>query len=83
MQGEEINREVFLIPPAEANTDKLWRLNKTVYGLSDASRTWYIHVREELTQIALIMKQFSFDEMAITCKVSCVVMWMTSSGEVP
>ena len=23
LQGKEVNREVFLIPPAEANTDKL------------------------------------------------------------
>ena len=60
LQGKEINREVFLIPPAEANTDKLWQLNKTVYGLSDASRTWYLSVREELTQIGV--EDSSYDE---------------------
>ena len=60
MQGEEINREVFLIPPAEANTDKLWRLNKTVCGILDASRTWYLHVREELTQTGVEVS--SYDE---------------------
>ena len=37
-------------PPEEANTSKIWRLKKTVYGLKDAARTWYrnvvVHVQD-------------------------------------
>ena len=36
LQGGPINREVYVIPPKEAETDKLWLLNKSVYGLNDA-----------------------------------------------
>ena len=39
--------------------NKLWRLNKTVYGLSDASRTWYLHVREELTKICVEVSSYN------------------------
>ena len=58
LQGKEINREIFLIPPAEDNTDKLQRLNKTVYGLLDASRTWHLHAREELTLICVEVSSY-------------------------
>ena len=44
LQGDPINRSVFLRPPKEANSQKLWRLNKCVYGLKDASRLWYLRV---------------------------------------
>ena len=36
MQGKSIERDVFIKPPKEANTNKLWKLNTTVYGLCDA-----------------------------------------------
>ena len=42
LQGESINRDLFVKPPKEAGTDKLWKLQKTVYGLADASRSWYL-----------------------------------------
>ena len=49
LQGFEIDREVFLVPPAEAEkNDILWRLKKPVYGLSDASRAWYLKASEEI-----------------------------------
>ena len=42
-------RELFLKPPTEANTPNvLWRLNKTIYGLNDAGRQWYLRVKEVL-----------------------------------
>ena len=41
MQGERIERNVYLKPPEEANTDTIWRLKKTMYGLKDATQAWY------------------------------------------
>ena len=52
LQGNEIDREIFLKPPKEANSpDKLWRLNRCVYGLQDASRFWFFRVQEELIRL--------------------------------
>ena len=46
LQGNQIEREVFVKPPREANTNLMWRLNKTVYGLNDAPRQWYLRLKE-------------------------------------
>lgn len=51
LQGDEINRDVFLIPPPEAETEKLWKLCKTVYGLNDAARAWYLSLRHLLESL--------------------------------
>ena len=51
LQGGPINREVFVIPPKEAETDKIWMLNKAVYGLNDASRNWYLKLKEVLLSL--------------------------------
>ena len=51
LQGNKIQREVFLKPPKEAQTDKLWRLIQTPDGIADAGRQWYIRVQKEFTQI--------------------------------
>lgn len=49
LQGKELDREIYLMPPKEAKaTGKLWKLRRCVYGLNDASRYWYLRVREEL-----------------------------------
>ena len=48
LQGFEIDREVYLVPPTEANTKNLWKLKRSVYGLQDASRSWYLKVVNEL-----------------------------------
>ena len=50
LQGRNFNRLVYLTPPSEAKTDKnlVWKLNKCVYGLNDASRVWYLTVRDQL-----------------------------------
>ena len=49
LQGKLLEREVYLRPPREANVKGvLWKLNKCVYGLMDASRHWYFRVKEEL-----------------------------------
>ena len=45
LRGEKIERDIYLVPPKEANTDKVWKLRKCVYGLSDASLKWYNRVK--------------------------------------
>ena len=49
LQGFPIDKDVYLVPPVEANTGKLWKLKTAVYGLVDASRAWYLTVTDELT----------------------------------
>lgn len=53
LQNKSIDREIYVKPPKEANVprDKLWKLNTTIYGLSDASRSWYINVKNELINL--------------------------------
>ena len=48
---KEIERTVYLRPPKEANTNKVWKLQKCVYGLADACRYWYLPVEEELLKL--------------------------------
>ena len=53
LQGKEFHREVYLIPPKEANnaSGTLWKLKKCVYGLNDAARVWYMTVRSFLLKL--------------------------------
>ena len=51
LQGYPIDREIYIKPPIEANTTKLWKLTKCVYGLNDASRQWYLRLRSELIKL--------------------------------
>ena len=51
LQGEEIAREVYLRPPPEANCKGLWKLRKTVYGLGDASRKFFLKAKKELRNL--------------------------------
>lgn len=51
LQGNDISRDIYLQPPKCANTTKLWKLNKTPYGLVDAGRQWYIRVVKEFTAL--------------------------------
>jgi len=48
LQGLPIERDIYILPPPEANTSNLWKLNVPVYGLADASRSWYMKVAKEL-----------------------------------
>ena len=61
LQGRAIERDIYLIPPDEANLQgKLWRLRKSAYGLADAARNWYLSVRDTL--IKLNCKQSNLDK---------------------
>ena len=69
LQGKKFDRDVFLVPPPEAKVDKgqIWKLNKCVYGLTDASRVWYLSVKEELVKLG--MKPSVHDEAIFTFKI--------------
>lgn len=51
LQGCPIGRVLFLQPPKCANTTKIWKLQKTPYGLVDAGRQWYIRIVKEFTDL--------------------------------
>ena len=51
LQGKAIERTIFLCPPSEADTNKIWKFQKCVYGLADVSRYWYLSVKNELLKL--------------------------------
>ena len=53
LQGDAIQRDIFVNPPPEFRNGKVWKLKKTVYGLCDAARSWYLRVRTELQQLGV------------------------------
>ena len=53
------------MPPKEFKKSGLiWKLNKVVYGLCDASRSWYLRVSEVLLRLG--MKKMSYDGAVFT-----------------
>ena len=55
LQSDKVEREIYLIPPSEACTPgKVWKLNKCLYGLGDASRQFYISLASELQRLGCI-----------------------------
>ena len=70
LQSQQIEREVYVIPPKEAGIDgKLWRLRKPVYGLVDAARCWFLSLQNELPNCGC--KQSQLDK--------AVFRWMKNS----
>ena len=60
LQGVPLDREIYMTPPKEANTEKIWLLKKCTYGLSDAGRHWYLKVVGELKTLGAT--QLSLDQ---------------------
>ena len=57
LQGEEIGKELHMLPPKEANTNNVWHSKKCPYGLIDASRKWYKKVKSVLISLNLSMSK--------------------------
>ena len=60
-QEMEIDRSFYLLPPSEAvrDTSKLSQLSKCVYGLTDASRSWYLTVKILLLQLGAEVSKYN------------------------
>ena len=59
LQGKEIERDVFLRPPTEfRKKDVIWKLKKTVYGLADAPRVWFLRLKEEVMKLGARVSSF-------------------------
>jgi hypothetical protein len=56
LQGMPLERDVYLVPPpeAEADQDVVWKLKKCLYGLNDAARRFYDSVVHELLQLGCV-----------------------------
>ena len=55
LQGQQIDRLVYLVPPKEAGgKNVLWKLNKCVYGLSDAARMFYETVKQSVEDAGIV-----------------------------
>ena len=54
LQANKLDREVFMRPPDDIKKEgKVWKLLKPLYGLDDASRKFWLKVRETLTEFGL------------------------------
>ena len=54
LQAKMLDRDVYLKPPKDVKKkDILWKLNRPLYGLDDASRKFWLKVREVFSKIGL------------------------------
>ena len=60
-KGNRLERDIYIEPPSEAHAkNKLWKLDKCVYGLNDAARMWYFTVWEELESLGCRRSVFDY-----------------------
>ena len=77
LQSKELDQLIYLDPPKEANVPQgyIWKLSKSVYGLTDASRSWYLTLREELLKSGAVVSKY--DQAIFTWyfgnKLHCVI----------
>ena len=65
LQGKNLERDVFVVPPPEAKMDgKLWLLQKAAYGLLDGSRLFYLEMKHQLEKFGF--KEISGDSAFFT-----------------
>ena len=54
LQAKKLDREVYVRPPDDIKKEgKIWKLLKPLYGLDDASRKFYLKVKETLKELGL------------------------------
>jgi len=59
LQGDILDREVFLKPPADVcEPSHIWKLKRCIYGLNDAPRSWYKKVKNEMVCLGGKMSQY-------------------------
>lgn len=52
LQGEKMNRELFLRLPSDVcPSSELWKLKKCIYGLNDAPRAWFLKISRALLKL--------------------------------
>lgn len=56
LQSDKLNRIILMKPPKEfrVNNEIVWKLNKPVYGLNDASRCWFLTVKKKLVEFGCV-----------------------------
>ena len=74
LQGHYIEREVYMIPPKEAGSDKVWKIKKAVYGLNDGPRQWYVRLRDTIMKTGCTMNSldpglFTLHQNSILCGI--------------
>ena len=54
LQGKPIDRLLYVNPPKDyRKAGVVWKLNKVVYGLTDAARNWYLRVYEVFESLGM------------------------------
>ena len=64
LQGNPMEREVYIKPPKEAKTTYIWKMLRCPYGLADAGRSWYLRLKNELVSKGML--QCKYDQAVFT-----------------
>ena len=61
LQAKELEREIYMVPPKDVKKESvIWKLKKPLYGLNDASRKFWLNVKEVFRKMGL--KKLDGDE---------------------
>ena len=53
LQGNDLKRDIYVQPPGESESKKMWKLKKAAYGILDGGRLFYLRLEETLKQLGL------------------------------
>ena len=71
LQGQNIERDLFLVLPKDSDDEnKLRKLNKAVYGLNDLARQWYVSAKEVIENLGCIQSNLILRYFSITQIIS-------------